>query len=79
MSKPIVKLVPSKSSYSLDKIKKSLSEQSACYVLITCEEPECDGKMNVEMSFEGDEALAALLIENARQVFDNRPEMQKSH
>lgn len=63
--------------YSLDKIKKSLGENNACYVLITCGSPAIDGKMNVEMSYEGDEALAAYLIDNAQQVFDDRAKSAK--
>lgn len=53
-------------------IKKTVKEDCACYVLITCSEPNAEGKMEVEMDYEGDEALAAFLVENAAQVFDNR-------
>lgn len=59
-------------NYSLDKIKKILSENNACYVLITCADPTQDGEMQVEMSYGGDEVLAAYLIDNAQQVFDDR-------
>jgi hypothetical protein len=57
---------------ALSRMKKVLKDQCACYVLITCTEPASDGKMEVEMDFEGEEDLAALLIENASQVFDAR-------
>lgn len=60
-----------KVGYSLDKIKKALSENNACYVLITCGSPSNDGKMEVEMFYDGDEALAAYLVDNAQQVFEN--------
>ena len=53
-------------------IKKALGKTCACYVLITCTEPNADGKMEVEMNYEGDESLAAFLVENASQVFDGR-------
>ena len=79
MAKPIVKLVHSKENCSLNKIRKSLSENYACYVLLTCDSPTPDGKMNVAMSFDGDEMLASFLVENARQVFDNQSELEKSH
>lgn len=57
---------------ALAKIKNSLGNQCACCILITCSESATDGKMQVEMSFEGEESLAAFLIENASQIFDER-------
>lgn len=59
-------------------IKKSLKDDCACYVLITCSNPSSDGKMEVEMCFEGEEDLAALLIENAAQAFDARIDRRES-
>ena len=53
-------------------IKRALERDTACYVLITCSEPNADGKMEVELNYEGDETLAAFLVENAAQVFDSR-------
>jgi hypothetical protein len=53
-------------------IKKALGAKCACYVLITCTEPNADGKMEVEMNYDGDMDLAAFLVENASQVFDDR-------
>lgn len=53
-------------------LKKAIGANCACYVLITCTEPNADGKMEVEMNYEGDESLAAFLVENASQVFDDR-------
>ncbi len=74
MAKGIVKLHQQKTSAvsGLEKIKKSLSEKHACYVLITCSQPSDEGKMDVEMNYEGDETLAAFLLENASQVFDSK-------
>jgi hypothetical protein len=83
MAKAVVKLEQKSSKdakdYSLDKIRKSLSENNACYVLITCAAPTGDGKMDVEMSYEGDEVLASYLVDNAQQVFDGRARSEKSH
>jgi hypothetical protein len=64
---------------SLDQIQKWLSENNACYVLITCKEPSADGKMNVEMVYDGDEVLASYLVDNAQQIFDHRARSEKSH
>ncbi len=49
---------------------RSLAEKNACYVLITCGEPTADGKMEVEMTYEGDESLAAYLIESAQGLIE---------
>lgn len=46
-------------------LKKALAKENICYVLITCQEAEEKGKMQVEMSYEGDACLAAYLIESA--------------
>ena len=54
------------------KLKKALEKGTACYVLITCSEPNEDGKMEVELNYDGDETLAAFLVENAAQVFQSR-------
>ena len=62
----------------LSRIKKALGSRCACCVLITCSEPSEEGKMDVEMSFEGEESLAAFLIENAGQVFDERISRRES-
>lgn len=59
---------------SLQSIKSALSKNNACYVLITCGEPTEDGKMQVEMSYDGDECLAAYLLESAQNVFDQQNE-----
>jgi hypothetical protein len=59
-------------------VKKVVNASHACYVLITCSEPNADGKMEVEMKYDGDETLAAFLIENAAQVFDNRFQCRES-
>ncbi len=55
---------------TLQDIKKTLGKNNACYVLITCTEPSEDGKMQVEMAYEGDECLAAYLIESAQNQIE---------
>ena len=59
-------------------IKKALGADCACYVLITCTEPNNEGKMEVEMHYDGDESLAAFLVENATQVFEGRSNRRES-
>lgn len=49
---------------------KLFEKKHAAYVLITCAEPNRDGKMQVEMTYEGDPSLASYLIENAQQFID---------
>jgi hypothetical protein len=56
----------------LEEIKKTLGESHACYVLITCNESADSGEMCVQMDYEGDESLAAFLVDNAGQIFDER-------
>jgi hypothetical protein len=73
MAKSVFNLEQSK----LEKIKKSLEESHACYVLITCSEPTAEGKMDVDMSYAGDETLASFLIENASQVFEENLSARK--
>jgi hypothetical protein len=55
-------------------VKKVLAKNNACYVLITCGEPSEDGKMHVEMTYEGDACLAAYLIESAQNFIDDPEE-----
>ncbi len=51
-------------------LRKELAEKNACFVLITCGEPTEDGKMHVEMIYEGDASLAAYLIESAQDFIE---------
>ena len=53
-------------------IQKLLKEAPACYVLITCDAPSDDGKMQVEMSYEGDAALAAYILQGAQLRIDEQ-------
>ena len=44
-------------------------ETCAAYVLITCAKPNAKGEMQVEMTYEGDEALASYLVKSAGNMF----------
>ena len=55
---------------SVVEIKKALSKNNTCYVLITCSEASEDGKMEVEMTYGGDPILAAYLVESAQNIID---------
>ena len=73
MSKVMIKTQNKNSRDTLlSKMKQELSERYACYVLITCQEPSRDGKMEVEMDYSGDEMLASFLVSNASQIFDEK-------
>lgn len=54
------------------RIKKTLAKNHACYVLITCDEPNEDGKMQVEMSYAGDASVAAYLLQGAQSIIDEQ-------
>jgi len=53
-------------------VRDSLIKKHVCYVLITCDAPSDDGKMNVEMSYEGDATLAAYLLQGAQSFIDDQ-------
>lgn len=59
---------------NLEFLKKALGQKCACYVLISCQEPNKDGKMEVALNYEGDEDLASYLLESAQQVFIKKKE-----
>jgi hypothetical protein len=52
--------------------KQLKKRRNACYILITCEEPSIDGKMQVEMTYKGDFDLASYLVENAQLFFNQQ-------
>ena len=62
----------------LETIKRALGKSHACYVLITCNESTEPGEMDVQMDFEGDEELAAYLVGNASQIFEERLALRES-
>lgn len=54
-----------------DLIIEALSdEESACFVLIRCDSPSKDGRMDVEFTYEGDASLASYLLESAQDYLD---------
>jgi hypothetical protein len=53
-------------------LKDTLAKQHVCYVLITCDAPSDDGNMQVEMTYEGDAALAAYLLQGAQSFIDEQ-------
>jgi hypothetical protein len=63
-----------KKSLSSQDVHQLLAERNACFVLITCGEPTEDGKMEVEMIYEGDVSLVAYLIEGAQGLIENQNE-----
>ena len=52
------------------RIRKLLEKDFEGYVLVTCRPAESDGKMQVEMSYDGDPVLAAYLMEGAQEYLD---------
>lgn len=58
------------------KKKKIAQEEQACYILITCGKPSADGKLSVEMTYEGDPLLASYLLESAQGFIDEGEEFQ---
>ena len=54
---------------SISKLKEALSSEELSFVLITCTKPSKEGKMNVEMDYEGDRDLIAYLIKSAESYF----------
>lgn len=56
---------------SQKKILEILSKPTACYVLVTASEPSDEGEMQVDMTYEGDPALAAYLLEGAQRFIDD--------
>jgi len=53
-------------------LKDTLAKKHVCYVLITCDAPSDDGKMQVEMTYEGDATLAAYLLQGAQGFIDEQ-------
>lgn len=61
-------------TFSIDRIRDTLKDNHAGYVLITCSEPSEGGKMTVEMSYDGDHCLASYLVDSAHNILeDQRP------
>ena len=52
-------------------IRNKLASQHPCFVLVTCGAPLDDGKMHVEMTYEGDPVLAAYLLQGAQSYLED--------
>lgn len=52
-----------------------LNEKTSCYVLITCGEPSESGEMQVEVTYQGDVALASYILQGAQTFFDQEVEV----
>lgn len=59
-------------------LQEALNKNQSCYVLITCDQPSENGEMQVKMTYQGDTALAAYLIQGA-QYFIDQEEQQEAH
>lgn len=53
-------------------IKRQLSQNHSCYVLITCGEVNPEGEIQVDMTYEGDPTLASFLLRDAQKFIDER-------
>ena len=59
------------------RIRAKLAQENVCYVLITCTEPSEDGNMEVEMTYEGDAALACYLLQGAQNFIEEQEEEEE--
>lgn len=60
------------------RVRRMLEKEYEGYVLVTCRPADLDGRMQVEMSYEGDPVLAAYLMEGAQEYLEEEdgPEME---
>ena len=58
------------------RLTDTLSKNHLCYVLITCDAPSEDGKMAVNMTYDGDAALAAYLLQGAQSFIDDQEDLE---
>jgi hypothetical protein len=57
-----------------EKVRKILKDHAG-YVLVTCRPTDKRGKMEVELSFEGDPDLASYLVDGAQGYFENEEQL----
>ncbi|MCB1081919.1 MAG: hypothetical protein KDK63_02105 [Chlamydiia bacterium] len=50
-------------------LKDALLKEKRSFVLITCSRPSKEGKMSVEMDYDGDHDLLAYLLKSAENYF----------
>lgn len=60
------------SKRSLKGLKAKAEKNASSYVLITCGQPSEEGEMQVEMTYQGDEALVSYLLQGAQLLMDAR-------
>jgi hypothetical protein len=58
------------------RIKEKLAKDHICYVLITCAESSDKGEMEVEMTYEGDTALASYLLQGAQNLMEDQEDRE---
>jgi len=51
-------------------LQEVLDKNPSCYVLITCGQPSEDGQMQVEMTYQGEAALASYLLQGAQYYME---------
>lgn len=56
-------------------LQEAVDKNLTCYVLITCGQPSEDGHMQVEMTYQGDTALATYLLQSAQTFIDQEGEL----
>lgn len=56
-------------------LQEALNQNLSCCVLITCSQPAENGQMQVEMTYQGDTALAAYLLQSAQFHVDQEGEL----
>ena len=66
------------SDETLKQVTDILEEKHTCYVLITCDQPSSEGKMNVQMNYAGDPVLAAYLLQGAQNFLEEQEEEEPS-
>lgn len=60
-----------------EKVKKLLRTDHVGYVLITAKKSLTNDNLEVDMSYEGEVALASFLLEGAQEVFDELSEEEE--
>lgn len=58
-------------------LRASLDKDYLGYVLITCEKPSEEGKMEVEFSYGGEAALASFLVDSAQVYLEEQDEADR--
>ena len=54
----------------INELKKILAEKQLSYVLITCTPPTNEGKMDIELDYQGDQDLLSYLIDSAKNIIE---------